>query len=172
MKKISKRVVALNFPPVNKTGISLNQVTRNNLYSSFCGNPDYEDNVYMSSDSYKEIFRKLRSQTSVCKRRLSVVKITSPITHRSIWRKYVYNPNFSGITDELLVLNPASIRELGENKCIVGSEVIVQKGSVLKYFWKHPFHATRISTKLGVISVVLAVISIVITVLLSCHCCC
>ena len=56
----------------------------------------------------------------------------------------------------------------GEGKCnadLVGGDVVVSKGSCFMYYWNHPFHATRISMRLGVVSILLALISIVIALL-------
>lgn len=73
----------------------------------------------------------------------------------------------------MVVLHPASIRELtlNENSDIVGKTVEVGRGNCFCYFWNHPFHATRISMKLGVFSILLAIASILITIIRSCHCC-
>lgn len=172
MNKEIRKVVSLNTPP--KTGgVKLNEVQEDekNIYVEHIRDESLEDSVYMSSSSYTMIFNKKRSDDSSSRRRLAVVKITYPQTHRSIYRKYVFCPDYSGITDNNLALHPSSIRELGDNKTIVGKDVEVSRGSVFLYFWKHPFHATRISTKLGFLSILLALISIAITVVLSCHCC-
>lgn len=172
MSKETRKVVSLNMPP--KTGgVKLNEVQDDgkNLYVERIQEESLEDSVYMSPLSYKAIFNKKRSDDTGSRRRLAVVKITSPLTRRSIYRKYVFCQDYSGITDKNLALHPSSIRELGDNETIVGSDVIVSRGCVLCYFWKHPFHATRISTKLGIISILLAIISIAITIVLSCHCC-
>ena len=46
-----------------------------------------------------------------------------------------------------------------------GFKIEITKGSVFKYYWDHPFHATRISMRLGLISIVLSSISIILTFL-------
>ena len=170
MKTINKTVIALNFPPKNNSH-PIDEVDGVNIYTPICGNELQEDCVYMLPKTYKQIFGEKRSVSNCHKRRLSVVKITYSATHSSIYRKYVYNPRFSGMKETEIALHPASIRELGDNDKIVGNEVTVRPGCALYYYWRHPLHATRISAKLGFISVVLALISILLTIILSCHCC-
>lgn len=102
-------------------------------------------------------------------KRLSVVKITPENGGYAIYRKYVYNPYFKSIRNCQVALNPASIREMcgkgQSNSDLVGRDVAVSKGSCFMYYWNHPFHATRISMRLGVASILLALISIVIALL-------
>lgn len=164
MKK--KTVIALNFP--SKSGNSpINQVTGCNIFTDLCGDERQEDSVYMSTGAYKEVFGKSRKDSCRSRKRLSVVRIYSKETGKSIHRKYVYNADFSGLNDNMLALNPASIRELCgsgfENADIVGKDLCVTKGCRFMYYWNHPYHATRISMKLGVLSVLLAVVSILIS---------
>lgn len=170
--KQNRSVVALNFPPKNG-GQPLNEViNEHNIYTNMCGCPTEEDVVYMSANSFGLLFGKSRSRICRTKQRLAVVKIKSKITKRVVYRRYVFNPEFSGLDSTNLALNPASIRELGENSTIVGGEVIVCPGCAFSYYWCHPFHATRVSMKLGVFSVALAILSIVATLLVSYHCYC
>lgn len=166
MRKLSRIVVALNYVPKRIGKYPLDWVTGNNLYTTICGDPDYEDSVYMSPESYAEIIGKCRAKAGRFKRRLTVIRIFSPKTHRSIYRKFVTNPMFRGLNKTNLALHPSSIRELGDNKEIVNSSVIVSQGSFFLFFWRHPFHATRISMKLGVFSILLAIISIILTIVL------
>ena len=168
MKQSTKKVIALNFPPKNGQG-KMNSVSGSNIFTDLCGDINQEDAVYMTSKAYADVFGKSRKDSSRCRKRLSVVKIYSPITGKSIYRQYVFNLNFSGLTDDDIALNPASIRELCgpgfDNSDIVGSEIEVYKGCLFSYYWHHPFHATRISMKLGLISILLALVSIAISLL-------
>ena len=170
MKPINKRVIALNYTSKDNSH-TIDEVDGVNIYTPICGNELQEDCVYMLPKTYEQIFGKQRSESSCYKRRLSVVKITYSATHGSIYRKYVYNPRFVGLKETELALNPSSIRELGDNDKIVGDEVTVRPGCAICYYWNHPHHSTRISTKLGIISVVLALSSFFITIFISCPCC-
>lgn len=79
----------------------------------------------------------------------------------------MFNPNFIGLSNNDIALNPTSTRELCgssfDNSDIVGKDIEVSKGCPLCYYWHHPFHATRISMKLGLVSILLAVASLVLT---------
>ena len=168
MKQSTKKVIALNFPPKNGQGV-INTVSGCNIFTDLCGDINQEDAVYMTSAAYADVFGKCRKDSSRCRNRLSVVKIYSSMTGKSIYRQYVLNPNFSGLTVGDIALNPASIRELCgpgfDNSDIVGKDVEVSKGCTFNYYWHHPFHATRISMKLGLISILLALVSIAISLL-------
>ena len=171
--KTEKTLIALNFPAKNGSSIT-DQVNGVNIFTEKCGILDLEDAAYLSSGAYEKIFGRKRSKVGRCRKTLSVVKIYNPESGLSIYRKYQYNPDFKGINDDMVALHPASIRELvkEDNSEIVGKIVEVSKGNRFCYFWLHPYHATRISMKLGVFSIVLAIFSIIITIITSCHCCC
>ncbi len=164
---MKKTLIALNFPASNGSSI-LNQVNGVNIFTCKCGKLDLEDTAYLSSGAYENIFGKKRSKVGRCGKLLSVVKIYNPESRLSIYRKYQFNPDFQGINDDMIALHPASIRELvkEDNSEIVGKTVEVSKGNRFCYFWRHPFHATRISMKLGTFSLFLAVISIIVTIIL------
>ena len=166
--KNPKTLIALNFPPRN-AGRELNKVEGCNIYTDLCGDESQEDSVYMNSHSYNSVFGENRRDSSRRMKRLSIVKITPKDGGYPIYRKYVCNPYFKSLKDNQVALNPASIREMcGEGKSnsdLVGGEVVVSKGSCFMYYWNHPFHATRISMRLGVASILLALISIVIALL-------
>ena len=123
----------------------------------------------MTYAAYADVFGKSRKDSSRCRKCLSVMKIYSPMTGKSIYRQYVFNPNFIGLTDGDIALNPASIMELCgsgfDNSDIVGKDIEVSKGCPLCYYFHHPFHATRISMKLGLVSIILALVSIAISLL-------
>ena len=162
------RLIALNFAPKGG-GVNLDVVDKLNIYSEICGDPNLEDTVYMSSGAYVNIFCKKRAKVCRCLQRLSVVRIKNPVTGVSIYRKYEYSPRFKGVGDNDIVLHPASIRELAsgeDNSSVVGKEMCVSPGCFFAYYWNHPYHATRISMKLGVVSILLAIISIALTVFL------
>ena len=171
--KSEKKLIALNYPAKNGSSI-INQVIDVNIFTDECGKLDLEDTAYLSSGAYKKIFDSKRSEVRKGRKILSVIKIRNPKSGLSIYRKYQYNPDFKGINDNMIALHPASIRELvnEDNSAIVGETIEVSKGNCFCFFWHHPFHATRISMKLGFISIVLAIISIIVAIITSCHCCC
>lgn len=163
-----KKLIALNFLP-RYSGRILNEVVGCNIYTELCGEVSQEDSVYMSSKSYSSVFGENRKDSSRRMKRLSIVKITPKDGGYPIYRKYVCNPYFKSLEENQVALNPASIREMcgkgQSNSDLVGRDVVVSKGSCFMYYWNHPFHATRISMRLGVASILLALISIVIALL-------
>ncbi len=166
--KNQMKLIALNFPPRN-ADYELNRVVGCNIYTELCGDVSQEDSVYMNSHSYNSVFGENRRDSSRRMKRLSVVKISPKEGGHPIYRKYVRNPYFKSLEDNQVALNPASIREMcsegQRNSDLVGGDVVVSKGSCFMYYWNHPFHATRISMRLGVASILLALISIVIALL-------
>ncbi len=120
-----------------------------------------EDSALFSSNNYKRIFGKKRSQSCRNKKLLSVVKIK--YNKHSIYRKYLYESLIQGINGDVVGLTPASIRELTEdsNTSVVGKEVTVSKACTFFYYWYHPFHATRISFRLGFPSLILGIIAFI-----------
>lgn len=127
---------------------------------------DYDDTIFLWKDHYKAIFGETRGTSSASKKLLSVVKITYTDKNnkkRSIHRAYrtdkCMNSKTIGITYNSLRLLADDIEDI-----IV---VEVSKGCCMSYFWNHPFHATRISTRLGVISIALSIISILMSL---CQC--
>lgn len=163
-----KKLIALNFPPRN-ADYELNKVEGCNIYTELCGDKSQEDAVYMNSHSYNSVFGENRRDSSRRMKRLSIVKITPKDGGYPIYRKYVCNPYFKSLEENQVALNPASIREMcgkgQSNSDLVGKKVVVSKGSCFMYYWNHPFHATRISMRLGVASILLALISIVIALI-------
>ena len=99
----------------------------------------------MTPNSYQSVFGESRKDASRRMKRLSVVKITPKDSGYPIYREMC--------------------GEGKSNSDLVGGEEVVSKGSCFMYYWNHPFHATRISMRLGVASILLALISIVITLL-------
>lgn len=162
------KLIALNFLPQN-AGRELDKVEGCNIYTSLCGVESQEDSVYMTPNSYQSVFGESRKDASRRMKRLSVVKISPKSGGYTIYRKYVFNPSFKLLEDGNVALNPASIREMcgkgQSNSDLVGGDVVVSKGCCFMYYWNHPFHATRVSMRLGVVSVLLAVISIIIALL-------
>ena len=158
---MKRKVVALNFPPKNG-GKPHNTVVGFNIFTYLCGDDEQEDSVYMSSGAYEEVFGKTRKESSRSKKQLAIVKIRSKKSGLVIRRKYVNNIDFVGLDSTNLALNPASIRELCNNSMsnadIVGSDVVVSKGCVLPFYWYHPKHSTRFTTRVSLFSFVSSIV--------------
>lgn len=131
---------------------------------------EYDDKVIVHGDLYKDenLFKHPRysSYTTDSNKLLSVIKISTP-NGKSIYRAYLGKKGVKGFYKNMVALSPNSIRLLTEKD---GKEdpktidsVIISRGSKFMYFWNHPYHATRISMRLGVWSIVLAVSGILIS---------
>ena len=120
---------------------------------------DYDDVAFFHSHEYATIFKENRADSSDEQKLLSVDKIT--YKGRSIHRAYRCSTNIG--KDEVGL--SANSQRLLFDKVENAEEVTITKGSKISYFWDHPFHATRISMRLGVVSVALAIVSIIISVI-------
>lgn len=116
---------------------------------------DLEDVVYMTPSAYIKIFRNSRRNATKENKLLSVVKIK--YGKQVIHRQYV-GVTCKNFTDDMLAITPRSWRLLSnERLCPTNKCIEVSRGNKFCYYWNHPFHATRISMRLGVISVTLSV---------------
>ena len=120
---------------------------------------DYDDVAFLNNHTYSTIFGETRAKSSDEKKLLSVVKIK--YKSKSIHRAYRCSAN--------MTMNTVALTQ-NSQRLLFGSltntdDVTILKGSKFIYFWNHPFHATRISMRLGVVSVALAIFSIVLAVI-------
>ena len=125
----------------------------------------YDDKVIMSPGQFERIFDKNRNNVKSELKLLAVVKITADngaSIHRAYYGRMKKEDNEK---QKRIGLSPNSIRllalEEGEN------QVQISKGSKFLYFWNHPYHATRISMRIGILSIALTIISFVITLILN-----
>lgn len=119
------------------------------------------DAVFLAPKDYELIFGFKKAKMSLAKKRLSVIRISFDGKHIS--RRYLGESKLK--CTECAALNYSSLLELVNESSseVIGHEVTLSKGSRFDYYWNHPFHATRISFRLGIISIALAVISIFIS---------
>jgi hypothetical protein len=110
---------------------------------------EHQDVVWFNNNQYKLIFGKPRAIDSHNKL-LAVVKINHG--KKVIRRRYMCDMSNVPLTNDELGLTSESTRILFDNTPASGELVSVEKGdwfdSIL-YYWNHPFHATRISFKIG-----------------------
>lgn len=152
-------VKAINNYSANATNNS------NNIYLPQGYFRDIEDCAFFSNVAYQRIFGKKKASSNIRHKRLSVVKIT--FGGYKIYRQYYYENSISGLHSSEVGLTPASIRFLAlySNNNVVGKEVEVIKGHWFSYYWHHPFHATRISCRLGVWSIIISLTAFIISLL-------
>ena len=124
-----------------------------------------EDVVWFSNKQYFEIFKKKRSKDYKNKL-LAIVRLE--YQDRRIRRRYKYNPILR-LNNNQLGLTSESVRILFDDMPDISNEIIkVSMGNIwdtIMFYWDHPFHATRISFKIGIISLITGVISIFISVI-------
>lgn len=120
---------------------------------------DYDDVAFLNNRIYSKIFGEKRAESSDEQKLLSVVKIT--YGGKSIHRAYRCSPKLR--KDEVAL--SANSQRLLFGKIDNAGEVTITKGSKFIYFWNHPFHATRISMRLGVYSVILAILSTILAII-------
>ena len=120
---------------------------------------DYDDVAFLNNRIYSKIFGEKRAESCDEQKLLSVVKIACG--GKSIHRAYRCSAN---MTKNTVALTQNSQRLLF-GSLTNADYVTISKGSKFIYFWNHPFHATRISMRLGVVSVALAIVSIIISVI-------
>jgi len=134
---------------------------------------EYDDRVVLNGKLFKSLFDTSRHNASSRLKLLAVVKVTNPKNGKSVHRAFFGRNNIKGLDTEKVALTRNTIRLLcdEENKQDHIDSVIISKGSAFIYFWKHPFHATRISM-IGVVLSMASIILSVISLFLCCCCCC
>lgn len=159
---------------VPKSGQSSPSVNNNTLYlDDYYSTDDLNDVVIIRPDNYAKIFGRTKSSSSTDNKLLSIVKVEygNGKQRRSIHRR-CYCLTANGFTNGMAALTYPSIRILAGDgaSTIQGKVVRLSKGCYLSYFWYHPFHATRITMRLGLPSLILAIVSIVISIIIQCCC--
>lgn len=144
-----------------KTIISSNSVPTDDVLPLPTGEfpRDYDDVALFHSSEYAKIFGENRAESCDEQKLLSVVKIT--YGGKSIHRAYRCSPKLG--KDEVGL--SANSQRLLFGKIDNAGEVTITKGSEFRYFWYHPFYETRMSIRIGVISVAFAILSIIISLL-------
>ena len=136
---------------------------------------NYQDTVVIHSSSFEKLFGepkyKYFQRKCNLSRRLPVVKVT--YKDMSIYRR-VELLSIASLTSDCAALTSKSLGELtrtikDENDKEKAdrpndkSKVIIEKGAWFPYYWQHPNNATRISFRMGILSIIVGIISIFIT---------
>lgn len=132
--------------------------------------PENIDTVILAGCDFEAIFKTTKAKSPMWTKRLPIVKIS--FKGKSIHRRFYGNNDLGKKgkdrkhVGEYAALNYSSLYELvGENPDeIKGKTVQISKGRRLPYYWNHPFHATRISFRLGLISIIIAVVSLLLSI--------
>lgn len=157
------KLVSVCNPSYTKEGALkyANKLSGNTYYLSERGCiGDYEDLALLPNKAYSELFSVKRGEDTLRRKRLAIVRIC--YNGISIYRAYRgMNVGWGNVG-----LTPSAIRYFGaDNDEIIGKKVQVSRGWWFPYYWDHPFHATRISCRLGVVSVGLGLISLALGIL-------
>ena len=124
-----------------------------------------QDVVWFHSSEYKELFGIKRSLDKKNKL-LAIVRLG--YKGRVIRRRYQYDSTLR-LTSNQVGLTSESARILFDDMQDVSKEVVkVSKGNVwdtIMFYWDHPFHATRISFKVGLPSLLIGLLSLIIGIL-------
>lgn len=129
----------------------------------------YDDKVVLNGDIFKDLFDVPRYKARKSLKLLAIIKITNE-NGESIHRAFFGKKGIDNLNRNQAGLSHNSIRLLngdGENPDWIDN-VTLSRGSLFLYFWDHPFHATRISMRVGLIGIILSLISILISILFSC----
>lgn len=124
---------------------------------------DHQDVVWFNNKQYKLIFGKTRATDSDNKL-LAIVRIT--YKNRTIRRRYLCDLYNVPLGNSDLGLTSESVRILFDNSSESEKVVKVKKGNWIDYiiyYWTHPFHATRISFKVGFPALIISVVSLILS---------
>lgn len=105
----------------------------------------------------------------LCRGNNKYIKITSEASGKSIYRS-CFGLNAKNFTNEYIALTSDSVRKLKLSKEHSKGEVTVciKSSWWLPFFWYHPFHATRISMRIGVISVIIGLVGVILSIISLC----
>ena len=150
-------------PVVVHYSANKSQKTSNCRYfESYSYIEDNQDVVWLNSKQYSALFEKTRSVDHKNKL-LAIVRLV--YKNRVIRRRYKCNQSLC-LNNKQIGLTSESVRILFDDMPDISKEEInVSKGSiwdVFMYYWDHPFHATRISFKVGILSMILGIVSLII----------
>ena len=125
---------------------------------------DVQDVAWFKSSEYKNVFGQVRSLDKANKL-LAVVRIE--YSGRKIWRRYLCDMQI-GLGEDQVGLTSESIRILFDDQSPLNEELLVVKGNFfdsIMFYWNHPFHATRISTRIGLPSLLISLVSLVLALI-------
>ena len=125
---------------------------------------DVQDVAWFKSSEYKNVFGQVRNLDKANKL-LAIVRIE--YNGRKIWRRYLCDMQL-GLCNDEIGLTSESIRILFDAQAPLNEEVLVVKGNFfdsIMFYWNHPFHATRISTRIGLPSLLISLVSLVLALI-------
>ena len=124
----------------------------------------YDDKVLLNGDLFKKLFKSPRYASRKEYKLLTVIKVKYK-GGGSIHRAFYGKKGITGLDTNKVGLSYNSIRYLCKNKVKPEDikEVTISKGSKFLYFWNHPYHATRISARLGFFGILLTLLALLLS---------
>lgn len=145
--------------PENQKGLKKISFSRYDENANSC--------VFLHRNDFKKIFGDRRGRMDKYRNSPPIVKISRKETGQSIHRVYRTDPDVScklgkcaGLTYTSLLnlsLSNEDYNHIGNLELTIGNSFV--------YYWNHPHHATRISMRLGVISIVMGAISLLTAII-------
>ena len=143
----------------------LQNTSNTKFVSSFSYIEEHQDVAWFNNGQYFKIFGIKRSLDQKIKL-LAFLRLE--YKGRTIRRRYM-SDNSVGLQDNRVGLTSESIRILFDDlKDVSKEEIKISKGNMwdmILFYWNHPFHATRISFKVGLPALLISVISLIIGIL-------
>lgn len=105
-----------------------------------------------------------KTHCSICRNKSNFVKIKSDKSKRSIYRICTAQAA-KGFGKNYAALTINSMHKLEVEKAFKKGEdvdISISRTWWLPFYWNHPFHATRISMRIGLISIILGLIGILV----------
>ena len=124
-----------------------------------------QDVAWFNSQQYKDN-RLFGTKRSLDKNNKLLAIVRLEYYGRKIRRRY-QTDNTLGLTNNQVGLTSESARILFDDMPDVSNEVIkISKGNIwdtIMFYWNHPFHATRISFKVGLPSLIIGVVALIVS---------
>ena len=121
-----------------------------------------DDSAFFLPTCYAKIFGKTKRFSSRQRKLLSVVRIKGD--GPAIYRRYRSSRFVHLPDDDSVGLSALSCSLLLGNDSVENAEVTVSKGCWFGYYWNHPFHATRVSFRLGMPALLISIVSLILSI--------
>lgn len=126
---------------------------------------EYEEFVFLQPKDFELVFGHKDGDK---KHNLPIVKVKNPHNGKYVYRAFRTSQEIKGFND-YAAISYTAIREITDDRQELQSLNIVDisKGSRFGFYWNHPYHATRIAIRLGIVSVVLTIVSMIASIALA-----
>lgn len=124
---------------------------------------EYEELAFLQPKDFEQIFETTDGNRK--DKSFPIVKITNPRNKKYVYRAFRTSTEIRGFKD-YIAISYTGINQLTDNQeeRDTLNTVQISKGSRIGFYWFHPNHATKIATRMGVISIGLGIISILLSI--------